>query len=396
MDDISRDALENLVHREILRFDDELRCCVTLSHEHLYVCLTCGKCFSSGGRNSPLVQHFMKEFHTLALRMSDLKPVLLPDVIELKNTSPLKDVIFTAKPLYDSDAVQKMEEKLKSDSTGFYALESRGHAPGRIVVLRMLAAMEVLRDFFLLNEFREPLLSEFAKFIKLLFNPFYYRNSLSVSKLLRMLPDNDDPFSFLSILLEELSRGLGEPNVLDNLRIRLSVETSDDQSVNWTSKESDVWMLPLYIQDSPLYRDGLEKEQVIPRVNFEDLIKRYDGKTINTSAVHGRVISTKYSVIRTRKYLIFNVNRMKANEFTQEKSNAHVAIPFDDFAFHGSIYKLKSVISHEGSLETGSYVLFTFNAYSGHWLKCDAVTATIVMPEVVGTSQSCFLLFGMK
>jgi uncharacterized UBP type Zn finger protein len=51
-DHLSPSALQPLIHRELLDFDDDFRCSVTLSTENLYVCLTCGRCFS-GGHNGP-------------------------------------------------------------------------------------------------------------------------------------------------------------------------------------------------------------------------------------------------------------------------------------------------------------------------------------------------------
>ena len=390
--DVSSDSLSKLVHREVLRFDDDLKCCATLSRENLYVCLTCGRCYSNTGKKSPLMEHFFKDFHTLVLRMSDLKAVLLPDMTEVSDTSFIRDVIFTARPHYSAETIAQVKDKMKDDVAGCHLLESRKPAPGRAAVIRMLGSVEPIRDFFLTHDFDASLVKEFSSFMKQLFNPFSGRNSVCISNLLRMLPDNDDPLFCLSYLLTELNKELGEPNVLNNIRIGLAVDTAKDESTNWDKKVSDVWMLPLDIQDSPLYRDGLEKEQVIPRVKIEDLTKRYDGSTITTTSLHGKVISRKYDVVRRPEYLILTLNRVRLNEFNKEKSPAHIILPFDRFEFAHSHYRLRSVISHEGSADTGTYVFFTLNPSSGHWIKCDT-SVTQVIPEAVAASQCCILLF---
>ena len=390
--DVSSDSLAHLVHRECLRFDDDLKCSTTLSRDNLYMCLSCGRCFSSGGKRSPLIEHFFREFHTLVLRMSDLTPVLLPDMTEVTDKAFLSDVIFSAKPHFDSHILELVKDKQKGDQIGFQTLESRNPSPGKVSVIRLLSTIESIRNVFLEHDFEDPLLNEFSRFMKQLFNPFSSRTTLSISNLIRILPDSDDPLFFLGYLLNTINKSLGEPNVLKQFRIGLAIDMAKDQSTDWNRKVSDVWMLPLDIEDSPLYRDGLEKEQVIPRVKIEELTKRYDGQTITASSEKGKVVYRKYEIIRHPQFLILTLNRIRMNEFNKEKSPAHIIFSFERFEFCGVHYRLRAVISHEGAVDTGSYVLFTFNHYSTHWIKCGATTSTVTQ-EAVAASPCCLLLF---
>jgi U4/U6.U5 tri-snRNP-associated protein 2 len=386
-DRLSPSALQPLIHREFLDFDDDFRCSVTLSTENLYVCLTCGRCFSGGSQRSPLIEHFFSSLHSLVMKVSDFSFVTLPGLDRLPDFPDFFDIKFSANPVYDRRLLSFVRD---NSDCGFYGLETLNPSPGRIAILRFLSTIEPLRDLLLLEQFEEPILSAFSWFYRHFFNPFRLKKYMSPTKLLRLFPDSDDPFRFLCASLNELNRGLREPNVLsENVRQILSVTFVDSGKI----RESIVWMLPLNLEDSPLYRTGLEKEEVIPRVHFEELLRRYDGATVFSEVLAGQVVRKTFKVQRAAKFLIFNLNRIRKNEFSFGKSRIHVTLPFENLSFAGRVWKLRAIVAHEGEVDAGFYLSFVYNRVARKWFKCQSLDITEVLPEVAGTAQCCFLLF---
>ena len=160
---------DQIVHRNTLKFDDDLCCSVTLSTKNIYVCLTCGKAFSGGSSTSPLTQHFVEKFHPLALRMSDTSIVVLPNYDVLPDVPELQDIKFTAHPVYTQKTLSDMHEKMKIGGPiipGALGLETLKPAHTQIAIIRFLSCIDPLRDYLLLNSFDIPILKDFSSFFK--------------------------------------------------------------------------------------------------------------------------------------------------------------------------------------------------------------------------------------
>jgi U4/U6.U5 tri-snRNP-associated protein 2 len=387
-------VINSVIHRDVLDFDDDLRCSITLSKENLYVCLSCGKCLSGGSQHSPLIEHFMSSLHSVALRLADSKIVALPDFEPIPDHPAFEDIKFCANPTYESTTLTLVEESIGLNKAGFYGLDPLSPSHGRISVLRFLSVIRPLRDFLLLNGFSAPISHELSRFFKRFFNPFCFTLHFSPRRLLRVLPDNDDPFLLLCVVLNSLNRELGAPNVVaQSLQVQLSVDSRASDVEPPKAKLSHVWVLPLNLEIQTLYRDGLEREAVIKHVKFEDLLKKYDSETVTTEIVDGQPVRKRMKVVTLPPFLIVNLNRIRKNEFGWEKSNIHVVLPLSDLHFAGRTCRLRAMISHEGSAEAGEYCTFILNHQTGKWLKCRSSDATEVIAEVVGNSQCCFLLF---
>ena len=398
--DLSHIDVNSLIHRELLDFDHEMRCSVTLSESNLFLCLTCGKIFSGGEDNSPIIQHFFSDMHPLCLRLHDNSLVLLPDYQKVPSTNDVYDVLFTAHPHYDEKILSYMHEKMKKVPIcpGSYEIHTLVNSSARISVLRFVACIEPLRDYLLLNNFKKKVASAFSEFFKHYFNPYYFKNAVSADKLIHALPDVKDPFSYLSYILNCLSKEFGPNNVLEkNLRGRMKIEAEDTDNQEWNTLEKDIWMIPLELQDSPLYRSGLEKEKIIPSSELKELLKRYDGETIIENNIGGTVERVKYHLCSAPRYIIINTNRIKYNGYYWEKNNLHIDLPNDeiDLTEYGSPgkYSLRAIISHKDSVEDGEYITFFYNRDADTWIKCseDGISASLL--EFAKLPHCCFILF---
>jgi hypothetical protein len=377
--------LETLIHRELLDFDDDLRCSVTFSTENLYVCLTCGIVFSGG---SPLHSHFLATVHSIFLRTSDVSFVALPDFAPLPPLPELDAIRFTAHPRFESALLSLAVRRMATTRTGLYGLSALFPCPGRLSALRLLASIDPVRDSLVLGEFSRPLCSAFSWFFKRLFNPFHFRESVSPAKVLRQLPESDDPFVILCAALNGLSGELGEPNAVAQA-VRSTLRIGD--AVVGNAKESRVWMLPLELNDSPLYRSGIEKEQLIPNVRIEVLLSRFDGETVITENRGGAVARKTFAIARAAPFLILNLNRIRKTEFSVEKSNVHVVL-HERFAFAEKEWRIKAMIAHEGDAATGAHLAFVRNPANGRWFRCRGAEVGEVLFDVAATAQCCFIL----
>lgn len=408
--------LNKIIHRELINFDQEMRCAITSSSNNLYLCLTCGKVFSGGSDSSPIIQHFFDEMHPLALRLHDNQLVTLPDYKKLPPIPEIEDILFTASPHYTIKTLQKMHEKMKlSDIIAPGALEMNSivNATARISVIRFLSCIDPLRDFLLLNDFKTKNAAVFSEFFKHFFNPFYFKNQISTDKILHDLPDTEDPFKFLATVLKLLSdeftkfeksrQSQKEPkkvkNVLEkNLRCELKVETYDFEGKKWDVTKQKAWIIPLEINDSPLYRSGLEKEKIIASTSLKDLLKRYNGTyAVDSSAGIEKVLRQKMHFITTPNYLIFNTNRIRKNEFNDEKNSMHIILPTKPMSFSeygaDANYSLRALLSHNGSIADGEYLTYIHNKDNDKWLKCETNKISEILIDKAILSECCFILF---
>ncbi|OHT00717.1 Clan CA, family C19, ubiquitin hydrolase-like cysteine peptidase [Tritrichomonas foetus] len=411
-DDVKHIKFNDLIHRELLDFDRELHCSITSSKNNLFVCLSCGKAFSGGSDSSPIIQHFFDEMHPLALRLHDNTMMTLPDYNKILYLPGTEDILFTSRPKYTAETIQKMHEKMKNSipiGPGSYELNSLVKSSARLSVIRFLSCIEPLRDFLLLNEFISPFSAAFSEFFKHFFNPFNFKKSVSPDKLIHILPDTDDPFLFISIILNTLSKEFGKKNVLEksvrgSLYLKEALLDSktrnenNDEEIEWVSSRKKIWLIPLEINDSPLYRSGLEKEKIIASTTLLELLKRYDGETIiDSPAGQGRVRKAMMMLGSAPKYLILNTNRIKKNEFNWEKNNMHIILQTHplDFSKYGADakYSLLAMISNDGPVESGEYLVYFRNKDANVWLKCTMDGVTEVLGDMAILSQCCYILF---
>lgn len=147
------------INRQLLDFDMEKLCSVTLTNMNVYVCLVCGKFFQGRGKHTPAYTHSVQYGHFVFINLHDSRAFCLPDGYEVIDSS-LDDVKRCLNPTFS------MEEILSLDSNTSLARDVHGVAylPGFVglnnlkqtdyanVVLHALSHVIPVRNFFLRPE----------------------------------------------------------------------------------------------------------------------------------------------------------------------------------------------------------------------------------------------------
>lgn len=75
------------INRNVLDFDFEKLCSVSLTRINVYACLVCGKYFQGRGSNTHAYTHSVAEYHHVFLNLSSLRFYCLPDNYEIIDSS---------------------------------------------------------------------------------------------------------------------------------------------------------------------------------------------------------------------------------------------------------------------------------------------------------------------
>ena len=145
------------IHRELLDFDMEPACCVTLeAGPHVYACLVCGKFFRGRGPQTPAYLHAVGEGHYCFVHLQEGTFYCLPEGYEIVDSS-LDDISAALHPTFSQQETQELDEntKLARDwfgrryLPGFIGLNNLDKTDGINAMVQALAHVKPLRDFFL-------------------------------------------------------------------------------------------------------------------------------------------------------------------------------------------------------------------------------------------------------
>jgi uncharacterized UBP type Zn finger protein len=411
--------LSRQANRDTLRFDKEFRSSINLETQNLYMCLHCGIVLTGGGTTSQMIAHFGKTGHTLAINLDSHKFVLLPSFDELPQMKELFDIEFACHPFYNDIVYKEVLSKQKSGIRipgkrlvfpGAMCFDVNPAISSQLSTLRFLTRITPIRDYLLKNEPKETLSYFLSGFMKQFFNPFTFQDLVSPFDVLRSIQELSerefvvdaecDPTPFLAFILTTLNKEIGKENVASHIRGKISVLQNSDGGTEFTPLQQRFWCLPLDPMESPLYRSGLEKEKIIPRVELGELMERYNGEFVTKQAAGNQtVIQRKMKISETKEFLWLNVNRIRSAVFGKEKLTMHIALPKDglDLSQYGTNakYDLVAIIAHEGEVKDGFYVTYIKNE-AGVWLQCGITDITVTIEEIATNSQCCHLLYQRK
>ncbi len=88
------------IRRDLLDFDFEKVCPISLSNLNVYACLVCGKYYQGRGLNTLAYTHSLEDDHHMFINLSDQRIYCLPDGYEVIDKS-LNDIKFNLKPKLD-------------------------------------------------------------------------------------------------------------------------------------------------------------------------------------------------------------------------------------------------------------------------------------------------------
>ncbi|CAK7207758.1 Ubiquitin carboxyl-terminal hydrolase 10 [Sporothrix eucalyptigena] len=249
-DDLYLDTID----RQVLDFDFEKLCSVSLSNINVYACLVCGRYYQGRGLKSHAYFHALDEDHHVFINMQTQRVYVLPEGYEVLSRS-LDDIKFVADPRYSRSDVTQLDQQQRQRQPGkiCYTLAGKPYVPGYVgmnnikendylnVVVQALAHVPPLRNFFLLDEMpaktaaaavasgkpdakslenpNAELVKRFGLLVRKIWNPRAFKAHVSPHELLQevalrsnkrfTLTAQADPVDFLTWFLNHLHLGLG-------------------------------------------------------------------------------------------------------------------------------------------------------------------------------------------
>lgn len=118
------------VKREMLDFDFEKTCSVTLSTTNIYSCLVCGKYYQGRNQSSPAFLHSLNDNHHVFLNLNTKKFYCLPENYEIIDPN-LDDILLVLYPTYTKEQVEMIDKNCQELFS--VDLNRRPFRPGKII-----------------------------------------------------------------------------------------------------------------------------------------------------------------------------------------------------------------------------------------------------------------------
>ncbi|KAF7969854.1 hypothetical protein HWV62_25858 [Athelia sp. TMB] len=392
------DLYLDTINRTLLDFDFEKVCSVSTMNFNVYGCLVCGKYFQGRGRKSPAYAHSIHDDHHVFINLETTKVYVLPDGYPVSDPS-LEDISFVLAPTFSkaSAATLSTPSHLLKPS---YDLSSKPYLPGYIglnnikhndhmnVIIHSLLHIPPLRDYLLLSNFtpqgkETELVKRFAGLAKKVWNPRLFKSQVSPHEFLQevnrasggkfSLEQRGDPVEFLGWLLNKLHKDMGGTKkknssiIFATFQGELRVETQQvlirpdsgenerpffDIDRDIKSNVSPFLFLAVDLPPPPLFQDAVEKN-IIPQVNIQSVLSKYDGVTTQESAGQLR----RFKCQRLPQYIILHFKRFTRNAFVEEKNPTIVNFPLRGLDFRefldtpsshpSTLYDLIANVTHE-------------------------------------------------
>lgn len=444
------------VNRQVLDFDFEKFCSVSLSNLNVYACLVCGKYYQGRGQKSHAYTHSLEAGHHVFINLLTEKVFCLPDGYEINDPS-LEDIRHVLNPRFSREQVT-LVDKEKSWSR---ALDGSDYLPGMVglnnikdtdfvnVTIQSLMRVTPLRDFFLIPEnyqhSKSPLVQRFGELTRKIWHAKNFKGQVSPHEFLQAVMKaskkrfrigvQSDPVEFMSWLLNTLHADLktskknssiihkcfqGELEVVkeihgkyigdkrsgDDLNRGTSGDggTEHDNVVAETSRMPFL-MLGLDLPPPPLFKDVMEKN-IIPQVPLFNILKKFDGESI-TEVVRPRIARMRYRVIRLPQYLILHMRRFTKNNFFIEKNPTLVNFPVKNLELKDYIplptlkesekfrskYDLIANIVHDGKPGEGFYRVFVQRKSEELWYEMQDLHVSETLPQMVALSETYMQIY---
>lgn len=225
------------INRNVLDFDFEKLCSVSLTRINVYACLVCGKYFQGRGTNTHAYTHSVADSHHVFLNLHNLKFYCLPDNYEIIDSS-LNDIKYLLNPTFNSETIRQLDSP---DVKPSRTIDGTLYNPGIVglnnikfndycnVILQSLTHVTPLRNYFLREEnykhIKRPpgdsifnLVQRFGELMRKIWNPRNFKSHVSPHEMLQavvlwsnkqfQITQQGDPIDFLSWFLHTTHRAL--------------------------------------------------------------------------------------------------------------------------------------------------------------------------------------------
>ncbi|KAK3325539.1 hypothetical protein B0H66DRAFT_548586 [Apodospora peruviana] len=351
-DDLYLDTID----RNVLDFDFEKLCSVSLSNINVYACLVCGRYYQGRGPKSHAYFHALDEGHHVFINMGTQKVYVLPEGYEVKSKS-LEDIKYVSDPLYTRDEIAEFDHTPRTSWT----LSGKEYRPGFVgmnnikendylnVVVQALSHVSPLRNFFLIEDFssKPELVKRTSILFRKIWNPRAFKSHVSPHELLQeislrsnkrfTLTAQSDPVEFLSWFLNNLHLGLGGSKTkpgssmiqrvfqgklkVESQAITAKADAGDrlrfEEAAEVKVDTSRFLLLTLDLPAAPLFQDEQERN-IIPQVPLTTILAKYNGVTAQDGLNAQR---RRFRLLHPLPpFLMFHVKRFSQNKFVSERN----------------------------------------------------------------------------
>ncbi|KAF5199043.1 U4/U6.U5 tri-snRNP-associated protein [Thalictrum thalictroides] len=433
------------VNRQVLDFDFEKCCSVSLKNINVYACLVCGKYYQGRGRKSHAYTHSLEAGHHVYINLQTEKVYCLPDGYEISDPS-LDDIRHVLYPRFSREQVVHLDKNKQWSR----ALDGSDYLPGMVglnniketdfvnVTIQSLMRVTPLRNFFLIPEnyqnCKSPLVHRFGELTRKIWHARNFKGQVSPHEFLQAVMKaskkrfrigaQSDPVEFISWLLNTLHADLkkknrsiihkcfqGELEVVKEIHNKSSIEkkdNSDDLTNGAVSEETSIMpflMLGLDLPPPPLFKDVMEKN-IIPQVPLFNILKKFDGESV-TEVVRPCIARMRYRITKLPQYLILHMRRFTKNNFFVEKNPTLVNFPVKNLELKDYIplptpkeseklrskYDLIANIVHDGKPGEGSYRVIVQRKSEELWYEMQDLHVAETLPQMVALSETYMQIY---
>ncbi|KLU88389.1 U4/U6.U5 tri-snRNP-associated protein 2 [Magnaporthiopsis poae ATCC 64411] len=331
-DDLYLDTID----RNVLDFDFEKLCSVSLSNINVYACLVCGRYYQGRGPKSHAYFHALDENHHVFINMQTQKVYVLPEGYEVLSSSLddiKKDYLKRRRPRALAH-VPPLRNYLLLEDLGQAATtttKAGGGSSGSSGSSNNQTAELVRRCSTLLRKMWNP------RAFKAHVSPHELLQAVSLLSNKRFtLTTQSDPVDFLSWFLNNLHLGLGGSRTrpgssmvqrvfqgkvkVESQAITAKADAFDRLRFEDAEVKVDIsrfLLLTLDLPPTPLFQDDDEERSIIPQVPLTSILAKYDGVSAQEHLNHRR----RYRLMHPLPpYLILHVKRFSRNKFVSERN----------------------------------------------------------------------------
>nr|CCA15538.1 U4/U6.U5 trisnRNPassociated protein putative [Albugo laibachii Nc14] len=357
------------INTQLLDFDFEKICSITLSDQNVYACLVCGKYFKGRGKSTHAFTHSVQASHHVFINLQNDRIFCLPDNYEVVDQSlkPIKDAL---RPTFTEDMIRNLDQNqvLAQDAfgvsylPGFIGLNNLKRTDYISVVVHALAHIPPLRDFFLLTSntnitHKSSFLLRFGELLCKIWSPYNIKNTISPHEFVQEVSvkskrrfhigQQHECIEFMSWLLNELHRELCKRTNSKKSIIQecfqgfVDVTTTNESATKSSETEqkehessaprtqtikTPFLFLSLDLPTSPLFKDS-QGGNVIPQVPLYTVLEKYNGSKTTFVLQDLQRHKKTYQIRLHPRYLILHVKRFTRNNFFVEKNSTIVNFP---------------------------------------------------------------------
>ncbi|XP_077526988.1 ubiquitin specific protease 39 [Haemaphysalis longicornis] len=440
------------INRNVLDFDFEKLCSVSLSRINVYACLVCGKYFQGRGTNTHAYTHSVQVSHHVFLNLQTLRFYCLPDNYEIVDSS-LDDITYVLRPTFTKGDIVRLDTSERLSR----AYDGTTYLPGIVglnnikandycnVVLQALSHVPPLRNYFLREEnyasLKRPpgdinslIVQRFGELIRKLWNPRNFKAHVSPHEMLQavvlcskkrfQITKQGDPIDFLSWFLNSLHMALngthkvsssivyrtfrGGMNVYSRKVIPVEMTEAERRAALRTTEydekvENTGFMyLTADLPAQPLFKDEM-RENIIPQVPLFTILSKFNGTSEKEYRTYKDSTLKRFELTALPPYLILYIKRFTKNTFFVEKNPTIVNFPIKDVDLgelvatsvpdseEGTyVYDLIANIVHEGEPGSGkgTYRAHILHRGSGKWYELQDLHVTEILPQMITLSEA--------